>query len=251
MRTPPTPCRSRCRQEFQRRTAPHVQVVTDAGDTIRAAVENAILHRANPQAVKLDDAARQFRGMTILEMGRSFFEDTWGARLRGLSKRELATVLPAPLKRAGMQSTFDFKNILSNVVNSACAPPMRWRLQSWKKFCRQSNAPIFKERAIVQLSSAPSFKKVKEGGENSYGALTDGVEKYALSTYGRIVAITRQALINDDLSAFDRIPMMLGRQAAELESSHRVGHPHRQSEHGRRRRAVPCHSRQPRRRPAR
>lgn len=41
---------------------------------------------------------------------------------------------------------------------------------------------------------------------------------YALATYGKVVAISRQTIINDDLDAFTRIPAMFGRAAADLES---------------------------------
>src|SRR5205085_11128587 len=90
---------------------------------------------------------------------------------------------------------------------------------TYKAFSRQSNNSDFKQKSVVQLSSAPAFKLVREGQEYSRGGLTDGVEKYALATYGRIVPITRQALINDDLNAFDRLPTMVGRSAADLEST--------------------------------
>ncbi len=46
----------------------------------------------------------------------------------------------------------------------------------------------------------------------------EGKEVYALATYGKIIAITRQALINDDLDAFTRIPRSFGASAADLES---------------------------------
>ncbi|WP_315751519.1 prohead protease/major capsid protein fusion protein, partial [Bradyrhizobium sp. SZCCHNS3055] len=200
-----------------------VQVVTDERDTMRSALENAILHRASPQAVQLDDAAREWRSMSLMEMGRVYFEQTTGQRLRGLGKMELATRLlglDSGLTRAsGMMATSDFPAILANVVSKRLRMAYQVAPQHWKKLSRQNNAPDFKARAIVQLSNLPQFKPVKEGGEYQHAALGDGKEQYALATYGRIVAITRQSLINDDLGAFDRLPMLLGRAAAETESS--------------------------------
>ncbi|OFW10369.1 MAG: hypothetical protein A3H27_10145 [Acidobacteria bacterium RIFCSPLOWO2_02_FULL_59_13] len=46
---------------------------------------------------------------------------------------------------------------------------------------------------------------------------TIGGVRRRLATYGKIVAITRQAIINDDLNAFTRIPEMHGRAARRLE----------------------------------
>jgi hypothetical protein len=199
-----------------------VQVITDEGDTVRDALETAILHRANPGAVKLTDAAREWRGMSLMEMGRTFVEQTTGARMRGLGKMELAgrlLGLDTGLRSGGPMSTSDFPNILANVVAKRLRSAYEVAPQNWKKLSRQNNAPDFKARAITQLSNLPNLKVIKEGGEYTHAALADSKEQYALATYGRKVMITRQALINDDLGAFDRIPMLFGRAAAETEAS--------------------------------
>lgn len=201
--------------------SPRVQVLTDEGDTIRQAVGTAILLRANPRAVevKADDPSRNFRGMTLLEAGRAFVEETQGVKLRGLGRRELAGVLLGLDRAAGMLSTSDFPNILANVASKRLRDAYQAAPQNWKLISRQSNNPDFKTKSVVQLSNLPTFSKVKEGGEYSYAALSDGAASYALATYGKIVPITRQTLINDDLGAFDRIPTLLGRGAAETEAS--------------------------------
>lgn len=214
------------RRSEETRISPRSRVITDEGDTVRQAVETAVALRANPQAVVPNDeaartmiaAAREWRGMSLLEMGRNFVEDTHGVRLRGLSKRELAGVLLGLSRSGGMMSTSDFPNLLANVASKRLRDAYRATVQTWRPLCRQSNAPDFKERAIVQLAGMPEFKKVREGGEYTYASLSESVEKYSIATYGRIIAITRQTLINDDLGAFDRLPSLFGRGAAELEN---------------------------------
>lgn len=199
-----------------------VQVIADEGDVTRDALEVAILHRANPSVIKLTDAAREWRGMSLMEMGRTFVEQTTGNKLRGLGKMELASRLlnlDTGLRGGGMMSTSDFPNILANVVAKRLRNAYEVAPQNWKKLARQSNAPDFKTRAVMQLSNLPNLKQIKEGGEYSHAALADSKEQYALSTYGRIVSITRQTLINDDMGAFDRLPMLLGRAAAETEAA--------------------------------
>lgn len=209
-------------------TWPQITIGRDAGDTLRQAVESAIILRANPQGLPANnpgrEMARSWRGMSLMEMGRTFLEEAHGMRnLRIMGRMELATALlgldTLGSRAAGMQSTSDFAALLANVASKRLRAAYAAAPQIWKQLARQSNNPDFKAKSVAQLSSAPAFKKVKEGGEFEYGAFTDGAESYALSTYGRIVAITRQALINDDLGAFDRIPAMLGRSAAELEAT--------------------------------
>jgi hypothetical protein len=48
--------------------------------------------------------------------------------------------------------------------------------------------------------------------------MRDGAETYAEVTYGRIVSLTRQAIINDDLRAFDRLVTAYGFASRRLEN---------------------------------
>ena len=69
----------------------------------------------------------------------------------------------------------------------------------------------------VQIGEAPQLLKVSEGGEFKRGSITESKESYRIETYGRVVGITRQVLINDDLDAFTRIPAMYGTAIATLD----------------------------------
>lgn len=206
------------------RQDPHrVEITQDEGDVLRRSIESSILLRANPQAIAPNaperEMGRNYRGMRLMEVGRVFLEEAHGIKLRNLSTLELAGTLLGMRAAPGMSSTSDFANLLANIANKRLRDAYSVSPQTFKAFCRQTSNPDFKQKSVVQLSAAPSFKLVREGQEYSYGGLTDGVEKYALATFGRIIAITRQALINDDLDAFDRLPMMIGRAAADLESN--------------------------------
>ncbi len=78
--------------------------------------------------------------------------------------------------------------------------------------------PDFKPVSRVQLGEAPKLERVLESGEFKRGAMGDAAEKYSIATYGKIVSITRQVIINDDLDAFTRVPRNFGVAAANLES---------------------------------
>src|SRR5581483_627209 len=96
----------------QPRISPRLGITRAEGDTVRTAIGDAILLRAAPQAIRGDneenrnriDAARAWRGMSLIEMGRSFIEETHGVRLRGLSggAAELEADL-SPIQSAGLQ----------------------------------------------------------------------------------------------------------------------------------------------------
>ncbi|SEQ48816.1 prohead serine protease [Faunimonas pinastri] len=189
------------------------------------ALENALLHRFDPTKYELTEHGRTFRGMTILEMGRDCLEAA-GVRTRGLSKNELAGAMLSmrsdtsmmAMRSGGMLSTGDFPNVLANVANKTLRAGYQAAPQTFRSLVRVVTVPDFKQVSRVQLGEAPQLEKVNEHGEFKRGSMGDAAEKYAVSTYGKIVGITRQVLINDDLDAFTRIPRSFGVAAANLES---------------------------------
>ncbi|NYH13434.1 hypothetical protein GGD41_000662 [Paraburkholderia bryophila] len=68
------------------------------------------------------------------------------------------------------------------------------------------------------VDGALKLEKVNESGEYKYGKLVDSGEVIQLGSYGKIISFTRQMIINDDLSALQRVPLYFGRAAANLES---------------------------------
>ncbi len=194
------------------RTFPHVSVPLGGRDeriTRRDAVANALLHRYSPTLFPLEDAARQYRGMTLLELARESLGNA-GVNTRGLSRDEVAT--------RALHSTSDFPEILSAVTNKTLRQAYDAYPRTFSLFCRQVLATDFKSMHRVQLGEAPQLPEVGESGEFKRGTLGESKESYKVKTYGRVVAITRQVLINDDLDAFTRIPAMYGNSIAQLES---------------------------------
>jgi hypothetical protein len=177
--------------------------------TRRDAVANALLHRYSPTLFQLEDAARQYRGMSLLELARESLGNA-GVNTRGLSRDEVAT--------RALHSTSDFPEILSAVTNKTLRQAYEAYPCTFMLFCRQVLATDFKAMHRVQLGEAPQLLEVGESGEFKRGTLGESKESYKVKTYGRVVAITRQTLINDDLDAFTRIPAMYGNSIAQLES---------------------------------
>lgn len=186
----------------------NVKVGEDLGKQGRSAgMENYILHRASPSKVALTDLGRQYRGMTLLDMAREIVGHN---ECRGLNKMEI-------VQRA-FHSTSDFTSILENVIGKTLRQGYADTKRSFTQFSRRITVPDFRERKLVAMSNAPSLELVLEGGEYKYGTFTDGAETVRLSTYGKIVAITRQAIVNDDLDAFTRIPQKMAAAAGRLEN---------------------------------
>ena len=206
------------------RSAADIRTISDETEQRRAAMGDAILLRANPSAAFRNDAkrleaARQYRGMTLMDMARESIEAA-GGNARSLSRREIAVMalnLDRDMQgRAGM-STSDFPQILASTVNRTLRAAYGIQPRTFTGWARESTLPDFREVARTQLSESSAFQKIKEGGEYKMITFGDSAEKYALGKSGGIVALTWETIVNDDLGAFDRIPLALAAEAAALE----------------------------------
>lgn len=193
-----------------------IETVQDEMTVRMAGIEQAILHRVASKTV-LDDNGRQYRGLSLLEMGRDFLE-AHGQNTRGLDRMTLASRM-LNFRAGGMMGTSDFSTLFANVANKRLRNAYDENAGTYALWARRApNAPDFKNMSVVQLAGAPDLLQTNEAGEFKYGAMTDGGETYAMLTYGRIVNLTRQAIINDDLRAFERMVTAFGFAARRLEN---------------------------------
>lgn len=181
----------------------------DETETYRTGAIQSVLHRVNPSAHKLDERSQQFRGFDLGDLARDTLERA-GRRTRGMSRAEIAV--------QALQTTSDFPSILENVVTKTLRAGYTAAARTFVPFSRQTTLPDFKTISRAQLGGAPNLKRVLEGAEYEHGVIGDGAEKYAVQKYGRIVAISWETVVNDDLDALTRIPQAFGASAAELES---------------------------------
>lgn len=193
-----------------------IQNVRDEGETRMAGLQEALVHRIDPTA-PLTDNGRQYRGYSLLELGRDMIERA-GGNTRGASRMEIAERM-LQVRSAGMQGTSDFANLLSNVATRRLRAAYEQAGSTYAIWAsRAPNAADFKSMDVVQLSGAPDLLQTNEHGEFTYGTLKDAGESYKVVTHGRIVSLTRQSIINDDLRGFDRLIRAFGDAAARLEN---------------------------------
>jgi hypothetical protein len=193
--------------------------VTDGGPAKRAAIENAILHRYNPGRFKLGDQARQYMGLKLDDMAREVLEEN-GVKTRGMGRVAVAEMAlkPGYARLGGLHTTSDFATILSNVTNTTLRAGYDAAPRTFTGWARRGTLPDYRPTTRVQLSNMPALLRVREHGEYERGTLTEGKEVIALSKWGRVIGITREVIINDNLDAFTRIPEGFGASAANLES---------------------------------
>lgn len=198
------------------RNVVRVETVRDEMQVRLAGLEQAILHRIAP-GTTLDENGRQYRGLSLIEMGRDFLE-AHGLNTRNMDRMTLAGNM-LNFRAAGGMGTSDFSSLFANVANKRLRNAYEENAGTYALWARRApNAPDFKNMSVVQLAGAPDLLQTNEAGEFKYGSMSDAGETYAMLTYGRIVSLTRQAIINDDLRGFERMVSAFGFAARRLEN---------------------------------
>jgi hypothetical protein len=125
-----------------------------------------------------------------------------GVSTRGMSKsRMIAKALQGRAAYTG-----DFPNILANTANKVLNISYQTAPSTFELWCNITDGQDFKEMSRNQLSEAGELAEVPEHGEYTYGSFGESKEVFSIVKYGKLFAITREALINDDLGAFFRVP---------------------------------------------
>ena len=180
-------------------------VGADEHDKFRDAARDAILIKGN---VRMGDAnpapgADELTGLTMLEMARMCLSMS-GQSIRG-SKMEM-------VGRAMM--TADLPYILAAAANKSLAAGFDIAEETWRVWCGIGSVPDFKTLNLVRASETADLDEVPENSEYKYGKITESREQVAVVTYGKMFAITRQAIVNDDLGAITDIPKKHGEAAS-------------------------------------
>lgn len=175
----------------------------------RAAAVDALLIRGGVRVKEPHPAARDLRGASIADVGAILL------RQRG---RHTGSLTRGEIIQAAL-TTSDLPLLLENVANKSVMVGFRENeIASHRAWTREGTLADFKTAKRVALSEAPGLEKVLEHGEFKHGKLSDAAESAKLDTYGKILAISRQALINDDLGELTRTPQAMGQAAARLEA---------------------------------
>lgn len=114
----------------------------------------------------------------------------------------------------GEFSTISLPGILSNLANKQLLKSFEAVNTVSDQFCDTTDAVDFKTFSRYRLTANGMFEKVGQDGELKSTNLSEESYTNQLDTYGRLIALTRQQIINDDLGAFLQIPRLLGRQGA-------------------------------------
>lgn len=180
-----------------------IEMVKDVRDKFRAGVSEAIEIRSG---VKADDGKNDFRGFTLLDIAKASLKNA-GVSVRGLDKMRIVGA-------AFTHSTSDFPYLLENSIGKELQRAYSSFAETWRTIANVSSVPDFKVNSRIRLGSFNSLDVIPEGGEYDAGTMGEEKETIQAQTKGKMITLTRQMIINDDLNGFLRIAALLGRAGA-------------------------------------
>lgn len=151
-------------------------------------------------------------GYSLVELARLSLENA-NINTKHFNKQEL-------VGRAFTNSSSDFPIILSNIADKAMLKGYEEAEEIFERFTSKGNLSDFKIHERFAVSGLNDLDKIVEGGKYKYDTLDERKETIQLATYGKMFCITRQAIINDDLSVFSTIPQKMGRSVKRTIANH-------------------------------
>lgn len=193
-------------------------------DGAREGLVQAISMSRGVKIEKPSERVREFQHLRPLEQIRRYF-GCLGIDTTGVSR---ATIARAACSRREFEklsggvighSTSDYPAILADSLGKSLRAAYQQRPASWRGWAQQRLVPDFKEQSRVSLSDFPVPQEVKEGAEIKTATIGEAKEVFTLATFARMFTITWQALVNDDLSAFDGVEQRMVLAAIGLEDT--------------------------------
>jgi HK97 family phage prohead protease len=182
-----------------------ITVTRDADETSRANVAGALVARALRQDAP--DASREFMGVRLLEIA---------AMRAGIDLRRERD--PDVILRAAMTGS-DFPLLLEAAANKILLARYNTAQPTYQSIAARRDLTDFKATKLLRVGDFPTLVAYQEDGEIKAGTINEGRETVTLGSYGRMIRLSRQAIVNDDLSAFDMVLASIGLVVARFENT--------------------------------
>jgi hypothetical protein len=121
---------------------------------------------------------------------------------------------PVLIEAAGAGfSTIDLPGILGNVANKVLLDAFVRVDSTAEVIAEQADFANFYQHSIYRLQATGDFAKISGEGALKHGTMEQDSYTNKLDTYGQIITLSRQDIVNDDLGSFTSAVAQLGRRA--------------------------------------
>jgi hypothetical protein len=193
----------------------------EATDQILSA---ALCARANGSfAEKCFDAttlerSRAYQSMSLLELCK-LVNDANGIHCENRDEHVRAAFSPAIRGHSGF-STVSLPKILDNVLSKTLLAEYAEFPSTWRSISDVRSVSNFHDATALRANITGRLMEHPPAGEIVHLTMGETSMGFRISTWARMLSITRRDLINDSLDAFSTIPRSLARMAARSLSDH-------------------------------
>jgi len=205
---------ARSAQERQTPGVARVEVTQDHGQKRHEAKLDYLKVRSGLATLDQSEAAREYRGSTLLDMARESLELA-GINHRGMDKSEIAV--------RALHSTSDFPLLMGSIQRVTLKAAYGEEVQTWRPMAEQRNLPDFRDMSEIEVGGQMLPEEIKEGGEYKTGTIQEQKGSWKLSEYGKKLVIGRRLIINDNLGYITRAVQILARGIAVFEANQMWG----------------------------
>ena len=185
------------------RGADHEARTLEAALCLRAGISDEVLVKAYGEGI-MEGAWRE-RDLSLQQL----FAEC--ARIEGVSTPR--TFCNDTIRAAF--STVSLPGILNNVANKKLLKSFQAQPVVATKLCSEGELNDFKQSERYRLTDVGDLEPVAPDGELKHGGLKEEKATNQLGTFGKVFALTRQMIYNDDLGSFLKVPEGMGARAAK------------------------------------
>lgn len=169
--------------------------------------------RANFRSFDVDEDSGRFRELSLFELAKESLERHNVRGLRNMTKDQVVGL--AFTHRAGDATISDFSVLLENVMYKTLLGAYAQTPDTWRRFCGTDSVNDFRPANRYRTGTFGPLDVIGESGEYKSKSIPDG-QKVQITTEskGNMIAVSRQAIINDDMGAIVDTINKLGRAAA-------------------------------------
>ena len=220
----------------------YIDMGADAKDKHTDAIRSAFLTKAYQDAgvdptvrEKLDPEAKRaagwedFRHMSPMEIAQECLRMD-GFNLRGLNRVDIAQLaltgrMPFGMRASTAVSTGynvvgTFPQLTLDAFNKTMLAGYMQYPMTWSRCFRQApSARDFKNLNRIRLGEIPNLEVWPTNQVMNQVSMADEKESYAVESFADEISFSWKLLVNDDMDALTRVPMMLGVAAARTVNS--------------------------------
>lgn len=176
------------------------RITRDERETRQTHAANALYARMRGGRVTEAEAG-EFRSLRTVDLLRAAI----GPSARRMDDAQVASMLSQPQFRFGMHTTSDFS--FTQAAGSAIERRVReiyTNVESpLQPLVRETLVSDFRPVASYSIGGFPELRETPEGAEYEAGTVTTEAGTFSIRKYGRVLNLSFEAIINDDLRLLD------------------------------------------------